>query len=290
MKLKTKASGAAGRSLASRAARSMLRIVLGVYGGLLLLLAWCQRSFIYLPRQASAEVLTKAAATEGLSRWNDDAGGWIGWRSTAAAPEARRVLVFHGNAGCAADRGYFAHAFAARAHGRPLATAILEYPGYGARPGTPGERAIISAAVAALDALLAERAEPVMLVGESLGTGVACQLAALRPQAVAGLLLITPFTSLADVGRYHYPWLPVRRLLRDQYDSVAALQRYHGRVVMVLAEGDEVVPTALGRTLYDGYDGPKRLVVHTGATHNTLDLDPAAEWWEDTWRFLDATE
>ena len=78
-----------------------------------------------------------------------------------------------------------------------------------------------------------------------------------------------------------YPFVPVRWLLRDRWDSVEALSAYRGPLAVLLAERDTVVPARFGRRLYDGYGGPKRLWVQAGRNHNSLDLRPEAPWWDE---------
>src|SRR5690606_26402997 len=138
---------------------------------------------------------------------------------------------------------------------------VFEYPGYGAKPGSPGEKRFAVAAREAFEALGTEDERPVFLLGESLGSGVACSLAAEFPERVAGLVLVTPFTSLPDVAAHHYSFFPVRWLLRDRYENAEALQGYGGPLAVLLAGRDEIIPAALGRKLHDGYDGPKQLWV-----------------------------
>lgn len=280
--------GAPGSARTPAAGRwkSLARILVASYGGLTLVLAITQRSHIYYPRRTPAEAAEREARALRLQPWRDADGAVIGWFRRASEPEARRVLVVHGNAGSATDRHHYADVFSARLGGEDWSVFILEYPGYGARPGRPSEHALTAAALAALDALLAESPSPVLLLGESLGSGVACALAAERPTQTAGLLLITPFPSLADVAAVHYPFLPVRLFLRDRYDAAAALRRFSGPLAVVTAGADEVVPARLGRSLWQQYDGPKRLFEQAGRTHNTLDLDPGASWWNEAVRFL----
>jgi hypothetical protein len=115
---------------------------------------------------------------------------------------------------------------------------------------------------------------------------VASYLAGAFPEQVAGLLLVTPFTSLVDVAAHHYPFLPVRTLLSERYDSVEALSHYKGPVAFLLAGRDEVVPTILGRQLYDSYSGPKWLRVEARAGHNSIPFDPRAAWWGEISKFL----
>lgn len=267
--------------LAALVALPYLAIV-GFLGG-------CQRHLIYFPHKAAETELRAQAAATGLKPWVAADGQLIGWRgetATGATPPAARLLVVHGNAGSAVHRGYFVHAFAAVANGTCWEVSLLEYSGYGARTGTPGERSLADAAAGALAQLQREDTRPIYLLGESLGSGVACGLAAAFPNAVRGLVLITPFTSLTEVGAQHYPYLPVRLLLRDRYDNVAALQRFAGPVAIVVAGRDEVVPAELGRNLHAGYAGPKRLWEHPGAGHNLLDYRPGADWTTEVSDFL----
>jgi fermentation-respiration switch protein FrsA (DUF1100 family) len=88
------------------------------------------------------------------------------------------------------------------------------------------------------------------------------------------------------VAAHHYPFLPVRLILRDRWENTVALQRYHGPVGVRVAELDEVVTTEQGRKLYDAYAGPKRLWIATGAGHNTAFLEPIAKWWGEATAFL----
>jgi len=243
-----------------------------------------QRQLIYFPQRAPAAVLEQEAVRSGLQPWRDAAGALVGWRAPGSAAEGHRMVVFHGNAGQALDRTYYAEGL--RALGTGWETYLFEYPGYGARDGEPSEKTIKAAAGRALRQLLAEDARPVYLTGESLGSGVASHLAAEFPEQVAGLLLVTPFTRLGDVAARHFPVLPVRNLLSEKYDNQEALSHYRGPVAFLLAGQDEVVPTELGQTLHDGYPGPKWLRVQAGAGHNTLDLRPGAAWWREVEVFL----
>lgn len=251
--------------------------------GVVVLFAGIQRQLIYFPSRASEQGQLREAAAFGVRPWRAEDGALQGW-SAARDDDRQRLLVFHGNAGYALHRSYFLQGFAEPGSG--WSVYLFEYPGYGARPGTPSEEAIQAAASAALELLLAEDDRPVYLAGESLGSGVASYLAATYPQQVAGLLLITPFTSLVDVAAHHYPWLPVRSLLRDRYDSAQALSQYRGPVAFVLAERDEVVPVTLGRELHAGYEGPKLLRVEPLAGHNSMPYHRGAAWWQELSDFL----
>jgi hypothetical protein len=267
----------------SKSSLQKLALVIFALGALLMLTA-LQRQLIYFPGRADADELAELASRLGQQVWHDDTGSPIGWRSLAPSKARNRMLVFHGNAGYALDRQYFVAGL--QALQEQWDVFLFEYPGYGARPGTPSEESFKAAAVDALKALLAADSRPVFITGESLGSGVASHLAATFPKQVAGLLLVTPFSSLMDVAAHHYPILPVRLLLSERYDSREALSHYAGPVAFLLAGRDEVVPIELGQQLYDSYAGPKWLRVEAHAGHNTLPYHPGAPWWQEASTFL----
>jgi pimeloyl-ACP methyl ester carboxylesterase len=181
-------------------------------------------------------------------------------------------------------RADFATILRAAAPDRALSIYILEYPGYGARPGDPLQEAFLAAANEAVAQIPADN--PLILLGESIGTGVATATAAAHPDRIAGLLLLTPFDSLANVAQHHYPLLPVRWIMRDQYPAEEWLKNYHGPIAIVLAEDDTIVPAKFGQKLHDTYHGPKKLIIADRADHNDLlhTLPPSA--WKEAITFL----
>ncbi len=193
-----------------------------------------------------------------------------GWLFTVdALDQATTVIVFNGNAGN-------------RAHRVPLATALrsmglqvllFDYRGYGGNPGSPTEQGLAMDARAAREFLINQRhIDPGGLIyfGESLGTGVAVKLASEYPPAA--LILRSPYTSMADVGQYHYPWLPVRLMLRDRYDSLALMPSVRTRLLIIAGERDRVVPARIQPTTLRSGVEPKTFVSITGADHNDDEL------------------
>ncbi|TVQ26159.1 MAG: alpha/beta fold hydrolase [Spirochaetaceae bacterium] len=250
--------------------------------GTLLLMTACQSMFLYHPSTEREEVLLRTAARYGLEPWPEAGSGRMGWQGPAADRPEARILVMHGNAGHSLHRQYYARGFDSR-----FVVYLLEYPGYGSREGRPGEEAFIAAAAEAVERLLSEDSDqPIYVLGESIGSGVATQVAARYHDAVSGILLVTPFTNIAAVARVHYPRFLVNAILRDRFDNEAALAEYDGPVGFLLAGRDEVVSTELGRALYESYDGPKRLWVQDEAGHNTLDFSARSTWWEEASEFL----
>lgn len=165
----------------------------------------------------------------------------------------------------------------------PCDAFVLEYPGFADRPGSPSQDSLLRAADEGMD-LLASRG-PVFVVGESLGTGVACHLAGTRPRDVAGVVLLAPYNRLGAPAAHHYPWLPVGLLLLDRFPSDEWLPKYDGPVAVSLGLEDQVVPAKFGRLLFDAYPGRKRVWEFAGAGHWEAANRPAA-WWGEAFGFL----
>jgi pimeloyl-ACP methyl ester carboxylesterase len=258
---------------------------LTIYFGVFLLLALMQRSLMYHPqRGAEAEYLARASQ-ERVQPWRDDNGTLIGWKKTP--PHAQnRMLILHGNGGDALARTILMEGLGALHNGNLWEFYCLEYPGYGWRHGNASQTTIVAAGDEALRELLKNDAPPLFLTGESLGTGVACLLAAKHPQQIRGLFLITPYTSTADVAAGRFPIYPVRLVMQDTYEAARALRAYSGPVAVLLAGHDHIVPTRFGRKLFDDYHGPKKLWMQPDADHNSLDFNPRAAWWHELSDFL----
>jgi len=252
---------------------------------LLLLVAGCQNSILYHPQRGTEEDFIGVARKKHIEPWHDAQGRLIGWHRPNARA-ANRLVVFHGNAGCALDRSYYFDAFESLGARMDWEVWILEYPGYGSRSGSPGKIAFNEAGRRALHQLFAADSRPIHLLGESIGSGVACALAGEMPDRIAGLALVVPMARLEEVAREKFPWLPVRLLLRDKFDNIAALGLYRGRVAVIVADSDEVVGAAQGRKLHESYAGPKLLVVLPGAGHNSFDIQPDALWFGKVGAFL----
>jgi fermentation-respiration switch protein FrsA (DUF1100 family) len=240
----------------------------------LVALVWVvQRRLMYFPLpQELGPVATALPGAEEVSFRTEDGLRLGGWFLPGAGGKGSRttVLVFNGNAG---DRSLRAPLAAALSQAG-LSVLLFDYRGYGRNPGTPSEGGLLLDARAAR-AYLAGRSDvdPNLLLyfGESLGAAVAVALAAEQPPAA--LILRSPFTSLAELGRLHYPFLPiVSVLLRDRFDSIERIPRVRCPVLVIAGKQDRVVPPAYSRRLYEAASGPKRFDLIPGADHNDQEL------------------
>lgn len=242
-----------------------------------------QDYFIYYPEKTDSGRIEKWAQGSGLRLWPDRVETYRGFIAPGALPKARgTVLVFHGNAGTALDRTYYTVALGRLGYRVVLA----EYPGYGARPGKPGENQFAEDAVESTRLALKEFGRPLYLLGESLGCGVVSAAVAKMNWPIDGLALITPWDSLTHLARDKYWFLPVQWMLKDSYDNVANLGNYQGPVAVVMAGQDEVIPNRLTRHLYETLSEPKRLWTFPEAGHNNWPSSPDEPWWKEMMNFL----
>jgi fermentation-respiration switch protein FrsA (DUF1100 family) len=238
--------------------------LIAIYAALVAATVFLQRRLMYFPettRITPASVDLLAVDEEVLA--TPDGARVLAWWGRAK-PGQPTLLYFHGNAGSFGVRAERIRKYMARGIG----VFMMTYRGYGGGTGAPSEAANIADAKFAYDTLVAGGVDPadIILYGESLGSGVAVQVAAER--RVAGVILDAPFTSMVDAAAPHYPYLPVRWLLRDRYETMDYIGRVTAPVLIIHGETDALVPVAMGRALYDMAPGPKEIATFPGAGHS----------------------
>ncbi|MCD4534730.1 alpha/beta hydrolase [Nocardioides sp. cx-169] len=254
------------RPVLRRLRRGLLVVLLVIGTGVAMLWA-LQRQLIYFPDSSpvppAAEVIDGA---RDVTLHTDDGLELSAWFVPPAGPDDTEmaVLIAPGNGGNRAGRARFAEELSRRG----LAVLLMDYRGYGGNPGSPSESGLAADADAAVAALeeLGYPPRRTVYFGESLGSGVVAALQARQPPA--GVVLRSPFTALADVGAHHYPWLPVRALLRDRFPVVEHLATSDVPVVVIYGDRDSVVPTALSEQVADQAPSLDERVVIAGADHN----------------------
>ena len=250
-----------------------MSVVLWLFGILLAVLAlvWMgQRRLIYFPtRDVPSPEAVGLENVEPATFLTSDGLTLHAWFLPAERPARFTTLLFNGNAGNRAHRADLASAL--RAQG--LAVLLFDYRGFGENDGAPTERGLAADARAARAYLAARRdVDPGRLVyfGESLGTAVAVGLAA--EHEPAALILRSPFTSMIDVGRIHYPLLPVRLLLRDRYPSIDRVPGLRCPLLIIAGDRDSIVPLEQSRRLYAAASSRKTIEIVEGADHNDAAL------------------
>ena len=208
-------------------------------------------------------------------------GAW--YLPAAGGQRGPAVLVCNGNGGDRSGRALLAAGLSRLG----LSVLLFDYRGYGGNPGNPSEDGLATDARAAQPWLAAQpEVDPDRIVyfGESLGAAVAIGLAMERPPAA--LVLRSPFTSLAEVGRVHYPWLPVGRLLIDRYPSIDRIGSLATPLMVIAGDRDDIVPESLSRKLYDAAPEPKRYLLVPGTGHNDPELIDGRGMLDEVGRFL----
>lgn len=240
---------------------------LALYAGVCLLVYVFQDRLVWFPDRAKP-VLPRGDDVEPVELTTSDRVRLVAWLLEAEAPQGW-LLFCHGNAGNVETRVPTGRAL------RDLGWSVLllDYRGYGASEGRPTEEGTYLDAQAAFDVLVARRDAPVVVFGESLGVGVAVELARRRP--VAALVLEAGFTSIPDMGAAAYPWLPARWLARIRYDNRAKIGALTAPILLVHSPHDEIVPYAHAQALLAAAPpGTELLTTRGGHNDGGFLLDP----------------
>jgi len=250
-----------------------IKLALGavtVYAAIALAAYLGQRRLMYFPdpeRVAPADAGLSGVEERVLA--TPDGQRLVAWYGRAR-PGKPTLLYLHGNAGGLAMRAERIGDFMAEGWG----VYMLSWRGYSGSTGSPTEANNVADARLAYAALVQEgvAARSIVAFGESLGTGVAVRLAA--EHTVAGLILDAPYTSVVELGSAAYPFLPVRALLIDRYETTKYIAKVRVPLLILHGELDSVVPVAMGRELARLANEPKRLVTFPNGGH-TVDGDEA---------------
>ena len=236
-----------------------------------------QDRLLYFPEKTTVADV----ASESLRVWptSDEFRGFVAVPTGAVRGTA---IVFHGNAGHAGHRAYYAAVLTTLG----FRVILAEYPGYGPRGGQLGEQRLVDDAEQTVNRAYGMYHSPLLLIGESLGAAVAAAATSRLPDKISGLILLTPWDRLATIAAYHFPWLPVRWFLRDHYDSVANLAACDRPVLVAVAEKDSVVPARFGTALYESLSARKRLKTVSGSDHNDWQGRVDLTWWREAVQFL----
>lgn len=258
-------------------------VAVALYGLAVLATYFLQRRLIYFPEtQRISPASVNLPDVEERTLNTPDGETVLVWYGRAK-PGNPTLLYFHGNAGSFEFRQERVRRYMARGIGMYMMT----YRGFGGSTGTPSETSNVADARLAYDALVEEGVAPadIIVYGESLGSGIAVQLAAEKP--VGGIILDAPYTSLVDVAETVYPYLPARLLMTDRYETMRYIASVKAPLLILQGENDEVVPVSMGRAVFAAANEPKTLKLFPGAGHSdhwNFGSYDAAYAWLDQWR------
>lgn len=237
-----------------------------VYAVFIASLALMQKHLMYFPdptRFVPSEWALKEL--EPLEVTTADGLHITSWYTPAKSPTKFTIVFFQGNAGHLGFRNYKVRPWIDAGYG----VLMVGYRGFG-NPGSPSEEGLYNDARAALEALNKKGVpdKAIVLYGESMGTGVATQMA--TEHQAAALILESPYTSIPDVGADRYPLVPVRLLLQDIYDSYDKIGDVHMPLLLLHGEIDQVVPVKFGKKLFEAANEPKQAEFVPDAGHNNV--------------------
>ncbi|MDP6883204.1 MAG: alpha/beta hydrolase [Rhodospirillales bacterium] len=249
---------------------NLIATVTGVYIFFVAALFVFQRNLLYHPdSMIPSPVASGVAEMDAVSLITDDGLRLLAWYRPAKAGKAT-VVYFHGNAGNIGNRGDKIRPYLDSG----LGVLLVSYRGYAGNPGSPTEDGLYADGRAALDFLVEHGAQPAdaVLYGESLGSGIAVELAHRRAasEPVAAVVLEAPFSTLADVAQTHYPFVPARWMVKDRFDSMAKIAAIGAPLLIIHGGRDRVVPIRFGRRLFAAAAQPKEHRWLDAAGHNDL--------------------
>lgn len=239
---------------------SILAVLAALYVAICVALLVFQRSLIYFPQPLSI------SQPDTLLRLPVDDGEVLVSVRPHAGPNA--LIYFGGNAeDVSLNLAEFSQAFPEHS------LYLLHYRGFAGSAGSPSEEAIQRDALALFDRVHAAHPQTVVM-GRSLGTGVAIRLASQRP--ASRLLLITPFDSLQTIAARQFPFLPIKWLLKDKFESSTYAARIKVPTLLIAAEQDEIIPRSSTEALYRHFaPGVATLKVIPDKGHNSISESPA---------------
>jgi hypothetical protein len=241
-------------------------------------LFFTQRSLLYYPSHSYVPMAEANAnkAFQELSVRTADGIDLKAWYAPATS-KPYTIVFFHGNADSLHTAAQIADPYIAAGYG----FLVTEYRGYSGLPGTPTEAGLYADGRAYMGELTRQGIDPrrIILMGHSLGTGVAVEMA--RESNVAGLMLLAPYLSLPEVAQAHFSIFPVGLLVLDRFENAKKIGSIHVPILIVNGSKDDVIPPAQGRALFDLANEPKELHTLPDRGHNDLfdDFAPLSMDW-----------
>lgn len=247
-------------------------IAVAIYVTAMFFLYSFQRSFIFLPLKEEITIPVFLKKKIKIIPYTVNGKQFIGYYAPPEKKDGNVIIYFHGNAHHAGSRlGDIATVLN---HGDGFF--MPGYPGYGANEGKPSKTLFLEAAQSAVQALMNQKniqEENIIFAGESLGTGVATDMAVHFKNAKA-LILKSPYKTLGDAAQYHYPIFPAKMLVKDNFEIYPIINKISMPLIIVHGEKDTVIPYSHGQEIYKQYQGKKKFIAFQNKGHNDI-------FWKD---------
>lgn len=256
----------------------IIKIIFLMYGGMLLLLYFFQEKIIFYPQKIPGYILERYKAYELI--FSQNGVTLHGWFIKKKNSTNQPMVIYYG--GNAEEVSLNLEDMDKMNAGSFL---FMNYRGYGQSKGSPTEKHLFADAIQLFDHVVQKEnvdSQSIILMGRSLGSGVATHVAANRK--VAGVILVTPFDSLVNVGKMHYPVFPVRWLLKHRFDSLSLAPQINTPLLALIAEQDEIIPRHSSFTLLKRWAGKTKYVVIERAGHNDISLHQG--YWQAINQFI----
>lgn len=227
-----------------------------------------QRDYIYFPNRQPTPISAALQDFQKISVMTEDGVSLSALYKPPQHTDKPVIVFFHGNGGDIGDRVYRPQPYISEGYGFLLA----EYRGFWGNEGIPSEQGLYADAQAYMEWLIHEQSVPpeqIVVFGESLGTGVSVEMAVRYPD-IKALLLLAPFTSLADVGQVRMRYLPVRWLMKDRYNNLAKINNIRTSLLVLHGRKDDIVPFGFGENLFMAAPEPKEMAVFDQGNHVDL--------------------
>jgi pimeloyl-ACP methyl ester carboxylesterase len=267
----------------------LLKILLYLFGGFMVLgmaLYLTQDHLLFHPRPLQTQIQQWIAQTYPHAQLTITAAdgtqlqGWL-IKKPVAQEKLPLIIYFGGNAEEVSGMAYHAQRF------NGWAVLLINYRGYGLSEGKPNEKNLFSDAITIFDAMTREPfidMQNIIVMGRSLGTGVAVYLAAHRP--VAGVILVTPFDSITHVAQRHLPWFPVSLLLKHPFNSLALAPSITKPMLALVGQQDTLISPRHAYRLVEKWAGEYEIRLIPNANHNNI--SDTEVYWEAIGQFLES--
>jgi fermentation-respiration switch protein FrsA (DUF1100 family) len=234
----------------------LLELIIGIiviYASVLIFLFIFQRSLMYHPQENNYFGDKLEVEIEKVKIKTSDDIDLLGWFHKKDLKKLKTIVYFHGNAGNLENRIYKLNHF----KDMDVNFLIIAWRGFSGNLGKPTEKGLYNDAKSAIIWLkeLGLTEKDIVIYGESLGTGVATEIA--QNSNFAGLVLETPFTSMIDAAKNFYPYIPVSLLLKDKYDNQNKIKNINIPVLVMHGEVDQIVPFWMGKRIFEIANEPK---------------------------------